>query len=146
MALYESIFIFYPKTEEEEQDKILNDFRSIFEKSKCNIRLDLKWGKRPLAYLVKKEKDGIFHYFAWENGEGNVADLLQKKVRITEQLIRSFHVRVDEELKPLLKRYKAGKETSITGVIRGDGGEKETVDLLDMIYHEPTAVYLREEY
>ena len=55
-------------------------------------------------------------------------------------------IRIDEELKPLKKRYLAGKETNIAGVIRGDGAEKDNIDILKLIYQEPTAVYLREEY
>ena len=146
MAVYESIFIFNPKTDEEKQEKIISDIKAIFGKSKCNIRLDLKWGKRPLAFIVKKEKEGIFYYFVWDGDSGNIVDLLQKKVRVTDSLIRAFHIRIDEELKQLKKRYLAGKETNIAGVIRGDGAEKDNIDILKLIYQEPTAVYLREEY
>ncbi len=146
MATYESIFIFNPKTEDETEEKIVNDIRSLLDKSKCNIKLDLKWGKRPLGYIIKKETEGIYHYFAWEGGEGNVVDILQNKVKVTDSLLRAFHVRIDDELKPLKKRYLSGKETNIAGVIRGDGKDKDSIEDLELIYHEPTAVYLRDEY
>ncbi|MBN2135472.1 MAG: 30S ribosomal protein S6 [Acidobacteria bacterium] len=146
MATYESIFILNAQIEDELEEKVVSEIRALLEKNKCNIKLELKWGKRPLAYLVKKQKEGNFYYFVWESKNGNIVDILQGKVKVTDPIIRAFHIRIDEELRLLKKRYTSGKETNIAGVLRRDGAEKEDIDVLELIYHEPTAIYLREEY
>jgi hypothetical protein len=53
---------------------------------------------------------------------------------------------VDEELKRLRKKYLDGMKVNIKGEIRQDGKDKEDIDLLDLMYHEPTTIFLREDY
>jgi ribosomal protein S6 len=146
MAIYESVFVLQSKVEEEAEEKVLSDIRGTYEKSKVKIHLELKWGKRPLPYLVKKEKEGIFYYFVWESDTGNVTQELHTRVRVTDSIIKSFHIRIDQDIKAMKKRYLSGRETNINGVVKGDGADKKDVDIKELIFHEPTATFLRDEY
>jgi small subunit ribosomal protein S6 len=146
MAVYESIFVLSTKTEEETEKKVVSEIRAQYEKAQCKLIKELLWGKRALAYPVKKEKEGIFYYFLWESNKGNVVEVLQNKARVTDSIIRSFHIRIDEDLQRLKKRYISGRETNICGVIKNDGAERKDIDITELIYPEPTAVFLREEY
>jgi small subunit ribosomal protein S6 len=146
MAVYESIFILSTKTEEETEKKVISEIRALYEKAGCKLIKELPWGKRILAYPVKREKEGIYYYFLWESDSGNVADVLQTKARVTDSIIRSFHIRIDEDLQRVKKRYLTGKETNICSVVKNDGAERKEIDITELIYPEPTAVFLREEY
>lgn len=146
MAVYESIFILSTKTEEETEKKVVSEIRALYEKAGCKLIKELSWGKRSLAYPVKKDKEGIYYYYLWESTKGNVADILQTKARVTDSIVRSFHIRIDEDLQRIRKRYLSGKETNICGVIKNDGAERKEIDVTELIYSEPTAVFLREEY
>jgi|GEM_PF-4381206 len=146
MAIYESVYILKTDIEDEQEQKIVDDLRSIYKKTRSKIISDLKWGKRPLPYLVKNEKEGVFYYFLWECSGGNAVGELQKKVRVTDRIIRSFHVRIDDEIKRYKKKYLAGKNINILGTIKNDGKDKEDVDTQELVYLEPTAVYLVDEY
>jgi small subunit ribosomal protein S6 len=59
-------------------------------------------GKRRLAYVVRKFREGIYVLMTIE-GEGSVVHELERRLRVTEQVIKFITVRVDEEHKRLEK-------------------------------------------
>ena len=72
------------------------------------------WGKRRLAYKVAKFNDGIFVLMMIE-GTGAIVHEVERRLRVTEQVIKFLTVRTDEELKRLDKIKKlrdAKKKTS----------------------------------
>ena len=65
LRLYEVIFVLRPELEEEAIATLMEKFRNLIESRGGEItRLD-KWGKRRLAYEIKKVREGIYmilHY------------------------------------------------------------------------------------
>jgi small subunit ribosomal protein S6 len=59
-------------------------------------------GKRRLAYTVRKFREGIYILLTIE-GAGTVIHELERRLRVTEQVIKFLTVRVDEEHKRLEK-------------------------------------------
>jgi small subunit ribosomal protein S6 len=59
-------------------------------------------GKRRLAYTVRKFREGIYILMTIE-GAGTVIHELERRLRVTEQVIKFLTVRVDEEQKRLDK-------------------------------------------
>ena len=71
-------------------------------------------GKRRLAYTVRRLNDGIFVLLVIE-GTGAIVHEVERRLRVTEQVIKFITVRTDEELKRLDKIKKlrdARKKTS----------------------------------
>ena len=68
------------------------------------IRID-KMGKRRLAYTVRRFHDGIYVLMVVEGG-GPVIHELERRLRVTEPVIKFLTVRVDEEQKRLDKIKK----------------------------------------
>ena len=64
-------------------------------------RLD-KMGKRRLAYMVRRFHEGIYVLLVVEGG-GAVIHELERRLRVTEPVIKFLTVRVDEEQKRLDK-------------------------------------------
>ncbi len=54
------------------------------------------WGKRRLAYAIKKRTDGIYVQYNYQMDPGASRDL-DRNLRIDEQVIRHMIVRLDEE-------------------------------------------------
>ena len=63
------------------------------------------WGKRRLAYSVRRFNDGIFVLLLLE-GTGAMVHELERRLRVTEPVIKFLTVRTDEELKRLDKIKK----------------------------------------
>jgi small subunit ribosomal protein S6 len=99
---YELMFIVRPDMTEEDLDKLLAMLQSIVPASGGSIVKVDKMGKRRLAYTVKRFHEGIYVLLVVEGG-GAVIHELERRLRVTEQVIKFLTVRTDEEQKRLDK-------------------------------------------
>ena len=100
--VYELMFIVRPDMTEEDLDKLLAMLQSIVPASGGSIVKVDKMGKRRLAYTVKRFHEGIYVLMVVEGG-GAVIHELERRLRVTEQVIKVLTVRTDEEQKRLDK-------------------------------------------
>ena len=99
---YELMFIVRPDMTEEDLDKLISTLSSVVPTSGGSvIRVD-KMGKRRLAYAVRRFHDGLYVLMVVEGG-GPVIHELERRLRVTEPVIKFLTVRVDEEHKRLAK-------------------------------------------
>jgi small subunit ribosomal protein S6 len=70
-----------------------------------------KMGKRRLAYMVRRFHDGLFILLTFE-GSGGLVHELERRLRVTEPVIKFLSVRIDEEQKRLdkIKALKDAKK------------------------------------
>src|SRR5207253_5202346 len=61
-----------------------------------------KMGKRRLAYAVRRFHDGMYILLTFE-GSGGLVHELERRLRVTEPVIKFLSVRIDEEQKRLDK-------------------------------------------
>ena len=61
-----------------------------------------KMGKRRLAYMVRRFHDGMYMLLTVEGGGGLIHEL-ERRLRVTEPVIKFITVRIDEEQKRLDK-------------------------------------------
>jgi small subunit ribosomal protein S6 len=102
---YELMFIVRPDMTEEDLDKLISTLSSVVPTSGGNVvRID-KMGKRRLAYTVRRFHDGIYVLMVVEGG-GPVMHELERRLRVTEPVIKFLTVRTDEEQKRLDKIKK----------------------------------------
>src|SRR3984957_19297265 len=99
---YELMFIVRPDVTEEDLDKLIAMLQSIVPASGGSIQKVDKMGKRRLAYTVKRFHEGIYVLMVVEGG-GAVIHELERRLRVTEQVIKFLTVRTDEEQKRLDK-------------------------------------------
>src|SRR5271167_965520 len=99
---YELMFIVRPDMTEEDLDKLISTLQAVVPPSGgAVLRID-KMGKRRLAYTVRRFHDGIYVLMVVEGG-GAVMHELERRLRVTEPVIKFLTVRVDEEHKRLAK-------------------------------------------
>jgi len=99
---YELMFIVRPDMTEEDLDKLISMLQSIVPAAGGSIQKVDKMGKRRLAYTVKRFHEGIYVLMVVEGG-GAVIHELERRLRVTEQVIKFLTVRTDEEQKRLDK-------------------------------------------
>ena len=99
---YELMFIVRPDMTEEDLDKLISTLQSVVTPSGGTMVKIEKMGKRRLAYSVRRFHEGIYVLMVVEGG-GAVIHELERRLRVTEQVIKFLTVRTDEEQKRLDK-------------------------------------------
>jgi small subunit ribosomal protein S6 len=99
---YELMFIVRPDMIEEEQDKLISTLETVVTSSGGNVKSVEKMGKRRLAYMVRRFHDGVYVLLTVEGGGGLIHEL-ERRLRVTEPVIKFITVRIDEEQKRLDK-------------------------------------------
>jgi small subunit ribosomal protein S6 len=106
---YEVMFIVRPDMTEEDQDKLISTLEAAVTTSGGLVKNVEKMGKRRLAYAVRRFHDGMYILLTFE-GSGGLVHELERRLRVTEPVIKFLSVRIDEEQKRLDK-IKAIKES-----------------------------------
>jgi small subunit ribosomal protein S6 len=99
------MFIVRPDMAEEEQDKLISTLESAVTSSGGTVKSVERMGRRRLAYSVRKFQDGIYVLLTVE-GSGGLIHELERRLRVTEPVIKFLTVRIDEEEKRLEKIKK----------------------------------------
>ena len=114
MAFYESIIIIRQDVSSVEVDKIANDFIQIVKDYKGNVVKTEYWGLRQLAYEIENNKKGHYYFIGIE-ANNDLLKELDRKIKLSESVIRSSLIRVDKISKdpsPILKAKNSnGDET-----------------------------------
>jgi small subunit ribosomal protein S6 len=100
--LYEVMFIVRPDVVDEELDKLVAGFEGTVTTGGGVIKNSEKLGRRKLAYTVRKFNDGNYVLLTIEANGAVVAEL-ERRLRVTEPVIKFITVRMDEEEKRLAK-------------------------------------------
>ena len=99
---YEVMFIVRPDLAEEEIDKLLSNLESQATSAGATVKNLERMGKRRLAYLVRKFADG-FYVLLTVDADGKAIHEIERRLRVSEPVIKFISVRVDEEQKRLEK-------------------------------------------
>src|SRR4051812_15453539 len=102
---YELMFIVRPDMLDEDLDKLISTLQTVVPASGGSVQKVEKMGKRRLAYTVRRFHDGIYVLMVIEGG-GPAIHELERRLRVTEPVIKFLTVRVDEEQKRLDKIKK----------------------------------------
>jgi len=117
--LYEVMFIVRPDVIDEELDKLVSGFEGTVTNGGGVIKNSEKLGRRKLAYTVRKFNDGNYVLLTIE-ANGTVVAELERRLRVTEPVIKFITVRMDEEEKRLAKiraHRNAHQKRSATPVV-----------------------------
>jgi len=105
MRIYEALFIIKPDVPEEEIDQRLEALRTHLTGMGATIDKLEKWGKRRLAYKVDKYREGFYVLFQFTAGPETVTEF-ERRLRVSDIVLKFLTVRIDETLKRLEKRKK----------------------------------------
>ena len=108
---YEIMFIVRPDVEEADLDKLIEGFSANVTSGGGEIKSVEKMGRRRLAYTVRKFNDG-FYVLLNVAAPGNLIGEIERRLRVSEPVIKFITVRMDEEEKRLAK-VKALRDTKV---------------------------------
>ena len=105
MRKYEIIFVVRPDVNDEEIEKLATQMQGVVAGAGGTIEKVEKMGRRRLAYRVARQREGFYILFVLE-GNGDTVKELERRLKVTDSVIKYMTVRVDEELKRA-EKYKA---------------------------------------
>jgi small subunit ribosomal protein S6 len=108
---YEIMFIVRPDVEEADLDKLIEGFQKNVTDGGGEVKATEKMGRRRLAYTVRKFYDG-FYVLLVVAAQGSLITEIERRLRVSEQVIKFITVRMDEEEKRLAK-VKAIRDTKV---------------------------------
>jgi len=105
MRIYEELFILRPDAPEEEVDQLIEQLTTLIAGQGGNVDKVDKWGVRKLAYRVQKRNEG-FYVLLQFTAEPQAVKELERRLRVSDQVVKFLTVRIDEKLKKIDKRKK----------------------------------------
>jgi small subunit ribosomal protein S6 len=106
MRIYEELFIVRPDATEEEVDPLLEQLKHVITNAGGTIEKAEKWGTRKLAYRVAKHNEGQYILIVF-NAKADTVKELERRLRVSDMVMKFLTVRIDEKLKRIEKRKKA---------------------------------------
>ena len=97
MRTYEVLFILSPQVTEEETTTLISDFKGVAERNGATLKSEDAWGRRRLAYPIRKFTDGIYHLFVFESNSS--LSELDRRMKNVDRVLRHVIVRTDEDHK-----------------------------------------------
>ncbi len=96
MRHYETLFIISPEVSEDDIDRLLERYVGILEDRGGFVAKVDKWGRRRLAYEVKKFRKGYYVLFDYGAEPPAVAEM-ERNFKIDEKVIRYLTVKQDDQ-------------------------------------------------
>jgi small subunit ribosomal protein S6 len=106
---YEIIFIADPNLSEPDVETLTTTVKGFVEKEGGKIEKSENWGKKRLAYEVRRHRDG-YYVLLTVLGSAALVKEVERRMRVTDGIIRHISVRVDEELAKAETRKAARAE------------------------------------
>lgn len=97
--LYDLIFICRPDTPEAEIDKLIATLQHAVDEKQAKLEKIEKWGTRRLAYRVKRLREGFFVYLLLRSSHGELLKELERRLRVSDAVVKYLTIRLDEEIK-----------------------------------------------
>ena len=94
---YETMYILRPDIPEEEVESHVTKYRDMLVEAGAEILDNQMRGKRRLAYPIAKHKEGIYVQLS-HNGDGQHVEVLEKAMRLSEDVIRYLTVKQEGPL------------------------------------------------
>ncbi len=106
MRIYEEVYIAKPSATEEEVDALNGQLDSVVKVGGGKTEKVDKWGVRKLAYRVDKNHEGYFVVLMLHCGAQVIREV-ERRLRVSDLVLKYQTVRMDETMKWLEKRKKA---------------------------------------
>jgi small subunit ribosomal protein S6 len=120
MRLYETAFLIAPDLSDEDIEALIGQMAEVVEEKKGEMVNVDKWGKRRLAYNIKRF-DAAYYVFFLYKGEAGVPPELERRFKQNDSIIRYMTVLVEE--RENYRRRKAGKPSR-----KSPRGERKPAD------------------
>lgn len=93
---YELVYVVSPDATDEQVAELHTQVESIIQRMNGHLEKTDNWGRRKLAYEIGRHKEGTY-VLEVINGDGDLMKEIDRRLKVTDLIIRHLVVRVDEE-------------------------------------------------
>ena len=108
MPLYELGVIIDPEVAPEDETGTLDRLEKIITDAGGEVTDKDAWGRRQLAYPIRKKNQGVYHFWKFEVGGQALKDL-NFEIRTNDHVMRSLILNLDRELRRKRKGERQAK-------------------------------------
>ena len=94
MAEYESMLLANPELDEEGVDALKSRLEAVIAEGNGEVQKWEVWGRRKLAYSIKKQTEAIYLLLHLKGGP-EVVNMLKKSLKLDENFLRYMFIRKD---------------------------------------------------
>ena len=131
MRYYETLYLIKPDVSEDEYKDVLSKFSQLIEKNKGVIVRTEEWGKKTLAYTVKKFDKGFYVLLNF-CGERDLVSELSNIFGLDERILKFQTIKLKDYVDPeeMISREKEAQAKTTEAVVAEEdtGSEKEGED------------------
>ena len=105
---YEIGFVINPEAAEDEVKKVIDSVVEIVKKAGGSIENVDEWGRRKLAYSIRRHNEGIYIFITVAVAGSAIFDI-ERRLKLSEKVMRFVTLRLDERLRKsnrLTKKWK----------------------------------------
>jgi small subunit ribosomal protein S6 len=106
--IYELVYIVTPEATDDQVAALHTQIESIVQKFSGTVEKTENWGRRRLAYEIAHQKEGVY-VLELIHGPGDMIKEIDRRLKVTDQVIRHLFVRVDEEMQVAERRQAERK-------------------------------------
>ena len=96
--LYDMVLLVTPEKDEQGAAAVVDEFRKLLLENGAVLQKDETMGRRRLAFTIKKKNEATYHNFLFNAPAGCVKEV-ERKLGLSENVLRYLTVRVDEEMR-----------------------------------------------
>ncbi len=130
MRTYEVAFITAPNVVEDDLIKLRTQLETIVKERGGQVTKVDPWGRRKLAYPIDKYEEGIYTILYLEGSGLEIAEV-ERRLRVTDFVIRYLTIRTDEDLKRAEKMKAKRKTVAGSGAARSQDDDEAGDDMSD---------------
>ena len=113
MPIYESIFIINANLTDDETNGVIKKMQDVVAKQGGEMLKFEDWGKKKLAYEIKKQKRGHYAFFQFKGSPAAISEL-ERTFKLTDQVIKFLSVKLEKELRLKPEPKKKKKDAAAT--------------------------------
>ena len=98
IRVYEVLFIVAPNTEEGDVESLITQLSDVVTNQGAQVAKVDRMGRRRLAYPIQKFSDGYYVVLTVEGTGAEIAEV-ERRMRVSDAIIRYITIRIDEDLK-----------------------------------------------
>src|SRR5919106_5314142 len=93
---YELVYVISPDVSDDQVNELHTQIDAIVQRMGGQIEKTDNWGRRKLAYEIGRHKEGTY-VLEVINGGGELMKEIERRLKVSDLVIRQLTVRVDEE-------------------------------------------------
>ena len=123
MRTYETVIVIDAHQPDEKFESLTEKVKKLITDNNGKVLEVSRWGKRRLAYEIKKKQHGYYIHFLYEMEKREFLKIIEREFKLTEEILRYLTLHLDKKA----LNYKLKKRKNIVGKVEKEDKEKVKV-------------------